>query len=246
MNTIDTVKPNLVPMVLYLCKKCGRRFACETPQHEADTRTCPYCYEARAASGAARGIRKAGSGISRGTSAGKSRVGSGISRAASHGKSRIGSGVSRAASTERPRIGSGVARTAGSGSAVHAVRDRTVSRQGWAMSVWLICTIGAATAALLLLVVFFFGGTVVQAAPENGEVTSGSNQNAAVQTSEQSSEKVLDAERKATAAFTELESRLALLPAGDSARRRALCQEFLREHGNTIVASRVRVLMDGK
>ncbi len=208
MNTIDAVKPNgLVPMVLYLCKECGRRFSCEAPQHETDSRACPYCHGAKPASGTPK-RRKAGSGVSK--------AGSGISRP--------GSGLSR------------------------GVRGRWAPDRGRKVSRWALGISGALAAASTLILVLHVGGgnARVEAAKNDASHPDATGGASALQTDEPTHEVALGAERKARVAFDKLEANLKRLPAGDSARRTALREGFLREHGTTIQASRVRVQMGSK
>jgi len=240
VNTLDEVKPNgLVPMVLYSCRKCGRRFTCEAPQHEIKPMGCPYCHQAKAPAVAPE-RPKAGSGVSRGirSSSVKPKVGSGVSRG-------VGS------SSVRPKVGSGVSRAAcphRSGTSAPAVQGKSGPGRGWLVSGVAIGAIGAATAALLLFVVFPVGQEKTQSVKDDASSTAvqAAGGASALSTGEQSGEMVLDAERKAQVAFAKLEAKLKQLPSNDTARRNALCEAFLRQHGTTIVASRVRVQMNAK
>jgi hypothetical protein len=104
--------------------------------------------------------------------------------------------------------------------------------------------------ALLVILYFFAGQTAPQpeAAKNDAPRTAASATDGAAvaPVDEQPAEKVLDSERKANKAYARLEARLEQVPQSNVARRNELCREFLQHHGNSIVASRVRVQMDGK
>jgi len=62
----------------------------------------------------------------------------------------------------------------------------------------------------------------------------------AVQKTETAPKTAIDAERQARMAFDELEAKLKEVPESDKDTRLALCEAFLKDHGSTILAARIR------
>jgi hypothetical protein len=222
---------------IFWCDKCNRRFSCDPPEtKEGDRDTlravlCPDCSGAKAP-------RRSTGRLHANLRASQTAI----------APARL--------SSKEPR--------APQPSAVSSTRSTPPTNTGKGMSGLTIGLIGTGVVGLLLILLFSLGGskpaekTAGRSEVSTADAGAGASKVAQVPPTTESRppiasdtkplpadpapSTVADAESRARAAFDLLESKLRQLPESEKDARRALCDAFLREHDNTIIAARVRTM----